>query len=164
MSGLSRTPGKRVGVHSPPRVRIPLSPPIKKPTCLASGLFYWRRGWRFETASGSVKRVRGTRLDATQWRSRSDWVCALPCANPTNPLSPSINRASDQTKHSRQKVDTPNQYQTNCHYILLAISTIIQIVYSSTPSNQGHSQLLDHRLRIRPDAAPPYERLYGLFH
>ena len=28
MSGLSRTPGKRVGVNSPPRVRIPLSPPI----------------------------------------------------------------------------------------------------------------------------------------
>src|SRR5882762_4562808 len=27
MSGLSRTPGKRVGVNSPPRVRIPLSPP-----------------------------------------------------------------------------------------------------------------------------------------
>ena len=28
MSGLSRTPGKRVGVNSPPRVRIPLSPPF----------------------------------------------------------------------------------------------------------------------------------------
>ena len=28
MSGLSRTPGKRVGVNSPPRVRIPLSPPM----------------------------------------------------------------------------------------------------------------------------------------
>ena len=28
MSGLSRTPGKRVRVNSPPRVRIPLSPPI----------------------------------------------------------------------------------------------------------------------------------------
>ena len=27
MSGLSRTPGKRVGVNSPPRVRILLSPP-----------------------------------------------------------------------------------------------------------------------------------------
>jgi integrase len=27
MSGLSRTPGKRVGVNSPPRVRIPLPPP-----------------------------------------------------------------------------------------------------------------------------------------
>jgi hypothetical protein len=33
MSGLSRTPGKRVWVNSPPRVRIPLAPPknqIKK--------------------------------------------------------------------------------------------------------------------------------------
>ena len=28
MSGLSRTPGKRVGVNSPPRVRIPLYPPL----------------------------------------------------------------------------------------------------------------------------------------
>ena len=27
MSGLSRTPGKRVWVHSPPRVRIPPAPP-----------------------------------------------------------------------------------------------------------------------------------------
>ena len=27
MSGLSRTPGKRVGANNPPRVRIPLSPP-----------------------------------------------------------------------------------------------------------------------------------------
>ena len=27
MSGLSRTPGKRVWVNSPPGVRIPLSPP-----------------------------------------------------------------------------------------------------------------------------------------
>ena len=27
MSGLSRTPGKRVWVNSPPRVRIPPSPP-----------------------------------------------------------------------------------------------------------------------------------------
>jgi hypothetical protein len=29
MSGLSRTPGKRVGVNSPPRVRIPLPPPAR---------------------------------------------------------------------------------------------------------------------------------------
>lgn len=31
MSGLSRTPGKRVGVYSPPRVRIPLPPPGAHP-------------------------------------------------------------------------------------------------------------------------------------
>ena len=30
MSGLSRTPGKRVWVNSPPRVRIPLSPPVPR--------------------------------------------------------------------------------------------------------------------------------------
>ncbi len=30
MSGLSRTPGKRVWVNSPPRVRIPPSPPVIK--------------------------------------------------------------------------------------------------------------------------------------
>ena len=28
MSGLSRTPGKRVGANNPPRVRIPPSPPV----------------------------------------------------------------------------------------------------------------------------------------
>ena len=31
MSGLSRTPGKRVWVNSPPRVRIPPSPPVSQP-------------------------------------------------------------------------------------------------------------------------------------
>ena len=36
MSGLSRTPGKRVRVNSPPRVRIPPSPPFKLPYFLAS--------------------------------------------------------------------------------------------------------------------------------
>ena len=35
MSGLSRTPGKRVGVNSPPRVRIPLSPPVVHLLCAA---------------------------------------------------------------------------------------------------------------------------------
>lgn len=32
MSGLSRTPGKRVWVNSPPRVRIPPSPPNRDPS------------------------------------------------------------------------------------------------------------------------------------
>ena len=36
MSGLSRTPGKRVRVNSPPRVRIPPSPPFKLSYFLAS--------------------------------------------------------------------------------------------------------------------------------
>ncbi len=39
MSGLSRTPGKRVGVNSPPRVRIPLPPPSgKAPRWMATTL------------------------------------------------------------------------------------------------------------------------------
>jgi hypothetical protein len=55
MSGLSRTPGKRVRVNSPPRVRIPPSPPVmffgssfqtaqssKEP--LATGLFCFCTG------------------------------------------------------------------------------------------------------------------------
>ena len=37
MSGLSRTPGKRVGVNSPPRVRIPLPPPDSQVSCGFSG-------------------------------------------------------------------------------------------------------------------------------
>jgi hypothetical protein len=43
MSGLSRTPGKRVRVNSPPRVRIPPSPPIKASALIdfkPNGLFY----------------------------------------------------------------------------------------------------------------------------
>ena len=38
MSGLSRTPGKRVWVHSPPRVRIPPAPPNSNP---ARTLVFW---------------------------------------------------------------------------------------------------------------------------
>src|SRR5882672_11406320 len=40
MSGLSRTPGKRVGVNSPPRVRIPLSPPEARMKRPRKGPFY----------------------------------------------------------------------------------------------------------------------------
>ena len=39
MSGLSRTPGKRVWVNSPPRVRIPLAPPKQKPLLTTAGAF-----------------------------------------------------------------------------------------------------------------------------
>ena len=39
MSGLSRTPGKRVWVHSPPRVRIPPVPPKHSPKPIGLGLF-----------------------------------------------------------------------------------------------------------------------------
>ncbi|MEY2677745.1 MAG: hypothetical protein RLZ00_437 [Pseudomonadota bacterium] len=39
MSGLSRTPGKRVWVNSPPRVRIPLAPPITKAPADSVGAF-----------------------------------------------------------------------------------------------------------------------------
>ena len=42
MSGLSRTPGKRVWVNSPPRVRIPPAPPkIRSPYNFLQGLFHW---------------------------------------------------------------------------------------------------------------------------
>jgi hypothetical protein len=40
MSGLSRTPGKRVWVNSPPRVRIPLAPPPHKKKTSFSGRFF----------------------------------------------------------------------------------------------------------------------------
>ncbi len=39
MSGLSRTPGKRVWVHSPPRVRIPPVPPKHSPKPIGLGFF-----------------------------------------------------------------------------------------------------------------------------
>lgn len=39
MSGLSRTPGKRVWVHSPPRVRIPPVPPQRSPKPIGLGFF-----------------------------------------------------------------------------------------------------------------------------
>ncbi|MEN9618225.1 MAG: hypothetical protein RL406_462 [Pseudomonadota bacterium] len=40
MSGLSRTPGKRVWVNSPPRVRIPLAPPKQKAPAESAGAFF----------------------------------------------------------------------------------------------------------------------------
>ena len=40
MSGLSRTPGKRVWVHSPPRVRIPPVPPKIQPQTIRFGAFF----------------------------------------------------------------------------------------------------------------------------
>ena len=43
MSGLSRTPGKRVWVNSPPRVRIPLAPPKQKPLLTSAGAFSMER-------------------------------------------------------------------------------------------------------------------------
>jgi hypothetical protein len=53
MSGLSRTPGKRVRVHSPPRVRIPPSPPKRKGP--HSGPFaFWLRAECRTRAAGSV--------------------------------------------------------------------------------------------------------------
>ncbi len=43
MSGLSRTPGKRVWVHSPPRVRIPPFPPESNPKSLIGlGFFFFQ--------------------------------------------------------------------------------------------------------------------------
>jgi hypothetical protein len=57
MSGLSRTPGKRVGVHSPPRVRIPLSPPIRTPTQV--GFFM---GGEKQANSLACEQNRGLRL------------------------------------------------------------------------------------------------------
>jgi hypothetical protein len=45
MSGLSRTPGKRVWVNSPPRVRIPPSPPNRDPSDASHlGFFLGRHG------------------------------------------------------------------------------------------------------------------------
>ena len=41
MSGLSRTPGKRVGVNSPPRVRIPLPPPRRQRQRAFEARFSW---------------------------------------------------------------------------------------------------------------------------
>jgi hypothetical protein len=40
MSGLSRTPGKRVWVNSPPRVRIPPAPPKTKPLHVNARAFF----------------------------------------------------------------------------------------------------------------------------
>ncbi len=46
MSGLSRTPGKRVGVNSPPRVRIPPLPPVFRNF---NGPVWARFPWRLTT-------------------------------------------------------------------------------------------------------------------
>ena len=76
MSGLSRTPGKRVGVNSPPRVRIPLSPPVvftdvfqrSKPVD-SEPLFITIRGFLFVRASLS----QGAPAKPFVYAERSDW-------------------------------------------------------------------------------------------
>ena len=52
MSGLSRTPGKRVWDNIPTRVRIPPSPPIKQPPL--RWLFYWLRWLVLREPAGST--------------------------------------------------------------------------------------------------------------
>ena len=47
MSGLSRTPGKRVWVNSPPRVRIPPAPPEQKKPAQCAGFFSFVVSWAF---------------------------------------------------------------------------------------------------------------------
>jgi hypothetical protein len=51
MSGLSRTPGKRVGVNSPPRVRIPLPPPPHPLKGPHQGPFFIGRSERLRSQS-----------------------------------------------------------------------------------------------------------------
>jgi hypothetical protein len=64
MSGLSRTPGKRVGVHSPPRVRIPLSPPNAS---APKGAFaFGGESVDSEPAPGSLETVRWTVSDVAR--------------------------------------------------------------------------------------------------
>ena len=59
MSGLSRTPGKRVGVNSPPRVRIPLSPPpspSQSPACRGFVVVGQRiQGWPARRQNGVMQ-------------------------------------------------------------------------------------------------------------
>ena len=50
MSGLSRTPGKRVRVNSPPRVRIPPVPPLTRKATFGS-LFLWLRIFEYSGLS-----------------------------------------------------------------------------------------------------------------
>jgi hypothetical protein len=65
MSGLSRTPGKRVWVHSPPRVRIPPSPPSTLRRCSAG--CPWRRWSRCSLPAPGLPTVPG--LPSSRWIS-----------------------------------------------------------------------------------------------
>ena len=53
MSGLSRTPGKRVWDNIPPRVRIPLSPPELKENRLSWRFFFAYSRVSARVAAGS---------------------------------------------------------------------------------------------------------------
>jgi hypothetical protein len=66
MSGLSRTPGKRVRVSSPPRVRIPPAPPKSlKASAFVQGLFCFVRPYslvQFKQLNIPLSMRPGTRL------------------------------------------------------------------------------------------------------
>ena len=57
MSGLSRTPGKRVWVNSPPRVRIPPSPPIANKNAPHGAFFFTARHRERSAAISHLKGV-----------------------------------------------------------------------------------------------------------
>ena len=66
MSGLSRTPGKRVWVNSPPRVRIPPCPPISDKRPNFSVFFYAQNFRKPLKNKGSKKNSIADRLRPSQ--------------------------------------------------------------------------------------------------
>ena len=79
MSGLSRTPGKRVRVNSPPRVRIPPAPPGTLISCGLRAVFHSTPPITSHCGMGSGPLAFQTRLGRAVWPPR---VCAP--ASPEN--------------------------------------------------------------------------------
>ena len=103
MSGLSRTPGKRVWVNSPPRVRIPPSPPASP--CPARTFFFlaqsaavrglWRRAW-FSVSSLALRCLASRPVFSVASFSATDSRCSIGALRPLLKAqrSPPMNSAS----------------------------------------------------------------------
>jgi hypothetical protein len=84
MSGLSRTPGKRVWDNIPTGVRIPPSPPNTKPS-LVDG-FFWLRWWgTSRTPLDSTSKHRLRRMPKAVPNEMRDEVFADATRKPNNP-------------------------------------------------------------------------------
>ena len=112
MSGLSRTPGKRVGANNPPRVRIPLSPPDKISNPVAAlprtpGIAPAKNGQRPPKrvirfpASAPMRDSRGCRLtDASSCLGHSSAL--PPSSSPPAPKAPRPGRTTTSRRCRRR--------------------------------------------------------------
>ena len=109
MSGLSRTPGKRVWVNSPPRVRIPPSPPNRDPSD-ASHLGFFLGGLIDCTGSATALTRRRSCTALVELSTQADadrLLCSPRFRHGVAPDNPEFIGATRQTRAGRVRTAKP---------------------------------------------------------